>query len=192
MSILTKQALRSRFKTMRQELSDMARTEASKALCARIQKLPVYQRARHIGLYYAVRGEISLAPLWKAACTEKKTCYMPVTNTELNTLLFLPATPDTPQTRGVYHIPEPCVSHHLARTPGTFDLIITPLVAFDSHGTRLGTGGGYYDRTLAHERPACLLGAGYAFQYAAHLTPEPWDIPLDGIVTEETTYWRTP
>lgn len=70
------------------------------------------------------------------------------------------------------------------------DLVIAPLVAFDAHGNRLGTGGGYYDRTFAflHEnkrdKPS-LLGLAYLTQSMKTLPLEPWDIPLDGVITEQ-------
>ena len=69
--------------------------------------------------------------------------------------------------------------------------MLLPLVAFDAHGTRLGRGAGYYDRTLEHQKPACLLGIAYAFQQIPWIQPEPWDIPLDGIVTEKNLHWST-
>ncbi len=64
-----------------------------------------------------------------------------------------------------------------------------PLVAFDGHGTRLGRGAGYYDRTLEHKKPQCLLGVAYEFQHHDFLPPEPWDVPLDAVATEKTIHW---
>ena len=65
------------------------------------------------------------------------------------------------------------------------DLILMPLLGFDKHGTRLGYGGGYYDRTLAHlpKRPR-LVGFAFARQEVDHIPREPHDVPLDAIVTE--------
>jgi 5-formyltetrahydrofolate cyclo-ligase len=193
MPLSHKQILRKHYQAKRASLSNTTRLEASQALCTRIQALSVYQKASHIALYRAINGEMNLDMLWHAiACADDKTCYMPVVNPHHKTLLFLPVTSDTPYTISALQIPEPNAPHHEARAPHTLDLIITPLTAFDIHGTRLGTGGGYYDRTLAHQKPPCILGAAYAFQREAFLLPEPWDIPLDGIVTEDTTYWSTP
>lgn len=70
------------------------------------------------------------------------------------------------------------------------ELVITPLVSFDLQGHRLGTGGGYYDRTFAflHNRAKTnptVIGLAYAAQQAESLPVDPWDITLDGIVTEQ-------
>jgi 5-formyltetrahydrofolate cyclo-ligase len=66
------------------------------------------------------------------------------------------------------------------------DVILMPLLGFDKHGTRLGYGGGYYDRTLAAlaKRPK-LIGFAFALQEVDHIPREEHDVPLDAIVTEE-------
>ena len=65
------------------------------------------------------------------------------------------------------------------------DVILMPLLGFDRHGTRLGYGGGYYDRTLAHlpKRPR-LVGFAFARQEIDHIPRQAHDVPLDAIVTE--------
>jgi len=66
------------------------------------------------------------------------------------------------------------------------DVILMPLLGFDKHGTRLGYGGGYYDRTLAalSKRPR-LVGFAFALQEIDHIPRDGHDVPLDTIVTEE-------
>jgi len=66
------------------------------------------------------------------------------------------------------------------------DVIVMPLLGFDGRGTRLGYGGGYYDRTLEklHKRPR-LVGIAFAAQEFDHIPHEPHDVPLDIIVTEQ-------
>jgi 5-formyltetrahydrofolate cyclo-ligase len=74
------------------------------------------------------------------------------------------------------------------------DVILMPLVAFDGQGNRLGMGAGYYDRTLAflrhrrHWRKPRIIGLAYEFQRMPALPAEPWDVPLDGIITEAGFY----
>lgn len=66
------------------------------------------------------------------------------------------------------------------------DVILMPLLGFDKHGTRLGYGGGYYDRTLAAlpKRPR-LIGFAFALQEVDHIPRDGHDVPLDAIVTEQ-------
>ena len=65
------------------------------------------------------------------------------------------------------------------------DIIIMPLLGFDSAGTRLGYGGGYYDRTLDRlgKKPR-LIGLAYAAQELDAIPREPHDVPLDMVITE--------
>lgn len=74
------------------------------------------------------------------------------------------------------------------------DLILVPLVGVDPHGTRLGSGAGFYDRCLHHlragrrwRRPK-LLGLGYEFQRVGGLAAGAWDVPLDALLTEQGLY----
>lgn len=65
------------------------------------------------------------------------------------------------------------------------DLILMPLLGFDRKGTRLGYGGGYYDRTLERlsKRPR-LVGVAFDAQELDEIPREPHDVPLDMVVTE--------
>lgn len=64
------------------------------------------------------------------------------------------------------------------------DLIVTPLLAFDAFGGRLGQGGGYYDRTFAARPGVIRVGFAYAGQAAERLALEAHDIRLHGVLTE--------
>jgi 5-formyltetrahydrofolate cyclo-ligase len=71
------------------------------------------------------------------------------------------------------------------------DMVFLPLVAFDRHGLRLGTGGGFYDRAFAYRHFRCawhtppLIGIGYAFQQLERIAAEAHDVRMDAVVTEE-------
>lgn len=74
----------------------------------------------------------------------------------------------------------------------TPDLVITPLLAFDRRGHRLGYGAGYYDMTLADLRRrgrVVAAGVGFAAQAVDELPVTERDQPLDWMVTEEKA-WR--
>ncbi|MAP96347.1 MAG: 5-formyltetrahydrofolate cyclo-ligase [Ponticaulis sp.] len=66
-------------------------------------------------------------------------------------------------------------------------LILTPLLAFDAAGNRLGYGKGHYDRaleTLKSERSVFVCGLAYSGQEVLKIPAESTDIPLDWLVTE--------
>ena len=88
-----------------------------------------------------------------------------------------------------------CFCHPRERRYGReLDLILAPLVGFDTHGNRLGMGGGYYDRTFAylkhrlHWQKPRLIGLAYELQRVADLANHAWDVPLQSVVTEQHIY----
>jgi 5-formyltetrahydrofolate cyclo-ligase len=67
------------------------------------------------------------------------------------------------------------------------DVLLAPMLAFDSLGNRLGYGGGFYDRTIAGLRlrkPLLTIGIAYAYQQLPQIAAEAHDMRLDKIVTE--------
>ena len=73
--------------------------------------------------------------------------------------------------------------------PEKIDVIICPVVAFDNQCMRLGYGGGYYDRYLPRLTPSTLkIGVAFSCQKVDKISPDPHDVPLDIIITENHTY----
>ena len=73
--------------------------------------------------------------------------------------------------------------------PLEVDWSLVPGVAFDSHGYRLGRGGGYYDRLLSNIRPDSTCWALiFAEQWVAEVPREPHDRPLNGVTDHRTTW----
>jgi 5-formyltetrahydrofolate cyclo-ligase len=81
---------------------------------------------------------------------------------------------------GSFGIPEP-LAHWPRAAPS---VLLVPLLAFDSRGHRLGSGHGYYDRTLAVLK-ARAIGIAYAGQQMESIPQEPHDRTLDMVLTEE-------
>jgi 5,10-methenyltetrahydrofolate synthetase len=70
-----------------------------------------------------------------------------------------------------------------------YDVILVPLLGFDTLGYRLGYGGGYYDAFLATQPQAFTIGLAYeASRQVDDLPREPHDVPLDCVVTERRNY----
>ena len=185
MTKLSRQSLRASCIDLRKQLCTTEQSQASALICKRIRGLSSYRAAKHIALYQAVNGEINLSEL-RLSPTHR--CYFPVIQDD-NTLIFLPATSSTVFYKNKFGILEPDVLRTFARRPHQLDIIFLPLVAFDEYGTRMGMGGGFYDRTLANERSSLLIGVGYECQRQSFIEPAVWDVPLAAVITEAHTYW---
>lgn len=78
---------------------------------------------------------------------------------------------------------------------GEADLVLAPGLAVDGRGTRLGQGGGCYDRALPRRRagvPVLVLLHPGEREADGALPREPHDVPVDGVVTADGTHWPDP
>jgi 5-formyltetrahydrofolate cyclo-ligase len=86
-----------------------------------------------------------------------------------------------------YGIPEPAFPTSTL-DPRALDVVLLPLLGYTRDGDRLGTGGGWYDRSFAFRRnapaPPLLIGVGFACQQIDASIEQRWDVPLDAIATE--------
>jgi 5-formyltetrahydrofolate cyclo-ligase len=182
--------IRREMRRLRRSLAPELRASAERAICRRIQNLGAYKQARSIAVFLAFDGEPSLARFIEAAARQGKRVYAPVLLK--HSMFFAPIAGAARMSRNLFGIEEPAVGGLIdARS---LDLVLTPLVAFDRRGVRLGVGRGYYDRAfrfLRHRRRWArpkLLGVAYSFQLVDEIEMQPWDIPLWGAVTEGQTY----
>lgn len=154
------------------------------------------RRSRRIGLYLAVGAEVDLRGLLRRDVLRRRRLYLPVLRPGPEPgLWFGRYRPGDRLALNRFRIPEPIVATRRLQRPRDLDLVLAPLLGFDADGHRMGMGGGFYDRSFAfrHPRPRArtpvLLGVAYACQEAASIPIEPWDVPLDGVVTEEGIRW---
>lgn len=184
-------ALRRAMRQKRRGLDRHARIRAERGLVRWLVRLPAFRKAQRIGVYLGNDGELDPARLVRRARAMGKRCYLPVLRDRPDiTLRFAAFDPGTPMRANRFGIDEPAVPRRRLLSARRLDLLLMPLVAFDAAGNRLGMGGGYYDRTLAYRRQRVrwrrprLLGVAFAFQQVAALPFEPWDVPLDGVITD--------
>lgn len=184
---MSKLALRKHFYGIRERISPFYRHEAAQFAAAKLSVQMCFQHSQHIACYLPFRSEFDTAPIIEMLFQHQKNCYLPVLNVADRSLYFVHYGEGDALDKNRFEILEP-IDHTQKILPQTLDLILMPLIAFDKHGNRLGTGGGYYDRTLVDLRDSTkplLIGLGYAAQEAEHLPVDPWDIALDGILTEK-------
>lgn len=183
--------LRNYMRERRTALTGHEREHAAALLTRHLIRHPLFIRSRHIACYLANDGEIDLSYVMQQAWRMKKTCYLPVLRGRPSRRLwFAPYRATDRMIPNRYQIPEPDVPSRQLTHAWSLDLILTPLVAFDNHGNRLGMGGGYYDRTLEFlrrrqfwTRPR-IMGIAYDFQQVETLESRKWDIPVHAIATD--------
>jgi len=163
-----------------------AQQRAAFRLAESLIERPEYQQSRHIAVYWAVGGEIDLRVLIKRAWADGKFCYLPVL--QGSTMVFACYRPGSQLVNNRFGIPEPKSAKTIL--PEILDLVLLPLVAFDSHCHRIGMGGGFYDRAFAkcddyhQSRRPVLIGTAHRCQQVSLIKPMPWDVSLDAIVTD--------
>ncbi|HEY9148812.1 MAG TPA: 5-formyltetrahydrofolate cyclo-ligase [Gammaproteobacteria bacterium] len=190
--------LRRQIRQQRRNLSPQQRRAAAQQLSRTLVRHPLFLHSRHIAFSLPNDGELDLTPLIRRAWAMGKRCYLPVLSPLYhNRLWFAPYHADSRLLPNRFGIPEPDCNWRQMRPVWALDLVLTPLVAFDAAGNRLGMGGGFYDRTLAylarrqHWRKPRLIGTAYAFQQVESLPHQPWDVPLQGVATECGVFeWR--
>ena len=136
---------------------------------------------RAVALYMPIRNEISPLPLLAALDERGVACALPVVRGEEQPLMFRAYQPDDPLIAGAYGILEPAAD----RPEVEPEMILVPLLAFDSYGTRLGYGAGHYDRTLEFFS-GVAVGLAYASQRSDNLPRAPHDVALRYILTEKS------
>lgn len=190
-----RRALRLHLRETRRALTPPERTLCAERCADLLYQYPSFRNAKRIAAYLPSDGELDTLPLITRAWEMGKQIYLPVLLPHgTNRLWFARYEPDAPLLRNRFGIPEPIRAAHTRVAPLALDLVLTPLVAFDTKGHRLGMGGGFYDRSFAYLlrhthwlRPR-LIGLAYDFQRQPKLPRRPWDVPLHAVVTDRKLY----
>jgi 5-formyltetrahydrofolate cyclo-ligase len=168
--------------------------KASQRACARLARSRWFQISRTLSAYWPVGGELDLRPLLQLALRLGKHVYLPVVEATERRLRFARYAAGDALRVSRYGLSEPREGPGRLIEPRRLDLVLLPLVAFDTRGTRLGMGGGYYDRTFAglgartSWRGPRLVGVAFELQRVATLERASWDVPIDAVVTDRATY----
>jgi 5-formyltetrahydrofolate cyclo-ligase len=133
-----------------------------------------------LGVYWPFRAEFDPRPLIDWAIAAGRGVALPVVVDKTGPLEYRAWRPAEPLVDGVWNIPVP-----QKREIVTPAVVLAPLVGFDRVCYRLGYGGGYFDRTLAALSPRPFaIGIGFELQQIQTIYPQPFDVPMDVIVTE--------
>lgn len=192
--MLLKQNLREHFKEIRRQIIKEYADHAAEEAARFFANMDLLKVCKNIACYLPFKDEFNSLPTIEAIWQAQKKCFLPILSEE-NKLSFVQYRYGDALHKNRFGILEP---KHLQKTisPSQLDIVITPLIAFDARGVRLGTGGGYYDRSFAFlhddyrddhrelQSVPHMLGLAYAAQQADSLPCDPWDITLEAVITE--------
>jgi 5-formyltetrahydrofolate cyclo-ligase len=189
----TKNELRKIMKALLAALPPDQFTAEGERAAGRLAETDAWKNSRRVLLYCSMPGEIAMRPLISLAFHDGKEPYFPKTAGNLMRFYRVDS-PDGPWTRGAFGIREPayCGDERLFRAPDIASepfLVVTPGLAFDRAGCRLGRGGGCYDRFFAglDASHTAYLATGYclACQIVSEVPIESTDKKLNALCTAE-------
>lgn len=172
---------RTKAKRLRDGLPAEARAEYSERITRHLLAWPVFERAQSVMAYVSFRSEVDTKNLLPVILSHKKRLYLPRCGKKGR--MDAVETPDLfALVPGMLSIMEPCPSLSAANKH-EIDLILTPGLAFDWTGARLGWGGGYYDRFLS-DYHGMTCGLAFSVQIAQKLSRAGHDIDVQALATE--------
>lgn len=184
---LSTTSLRKQLRKQRRSLNLWTQRQAEQQVLQRLVRLSHFQSSQHIGVYLHAFGEIHTQKIIHYCFAHQKHVYLPMICNMNQQLVWVEITRNQYCNQRFSHHPlgmkEPMASRgqHVAH----LDLLILPLLACDHFGTRIGMGGGFYDKTLATApTKPYRLGLAHDFQLINEtLKRESWDQPLDALLT---------
>ncbi|XOV83719.1 MAG: 5-formyltetrahydrofolate cyclo-ligase [bacterium] len=173
--------LRSEFSDRRRQLDEQTRQAANQSIATHLENWAPLQAARVVAAYAASKAEADVSAVISHLWQQSVQVALPVVAGN-GQMAFYAYTASSPVQVNRFGITEP--RNTAAIRPADIDVVLAPLLAYDSWGNRLGMGGGYYDRYLPNTR-AYILGVAFACQFsAAELPHEAWDVRCHAVVTE--------
>lgn len=176
-----KNALRQSAKDLRQHLHDTEK-DAAETIASIFPEKLFNRFGPVVAGYIAIGSELDPSPLLARLSDLGATICLPrVEDDDSMTFRFIESPGDL--VKGPFGLTQPSADAHIAAPT----LVLTPMLAFDAQGNRLGYGKGHYDRALEKLRQngrVFVCGLAYAGQIVPVIPTESTDIPLDWMVTE--------
>ena len=176
-------------KRNRANMTAAQRAAASRIISDRFLNSRYFLSSQSVGCYLASPFEVDTAAIIERAWRAKKRIFVPVVHSN-GLMSFCNLRRDTNLVRNRFGLWEP---ENTAPMPAKLlDVVVTPTVAIDRQGNRIGMGGGYYDRAFEFLRNRTnwyrpkLVGLAFECQKIEKITPNPWDIPLSCVLTERS------
>ncbi len=151
----------------------------SQKIIEKVQQHDSYKKAKTIGIYVSLPGEVDTIPLIQQALKTHRVCVPKVIKDEME-FYYIRSLNDLKE--GIFHVLEP-ITHELADAKD-IDLMIVPMLAFDNQNYRVGYGKGFYDKYFAKDYNGYKLGLAFLYQKVHQIDIDIYDLPLDEILSE--------
>ncbi|MDD7462402.1 MAG: 5-formyltetrahydrofolate cyclo-ligase [Prevotellaceae bacterium] len=176
---MDKTTLRQEIRQRKRQFTSEQLRELSLVVLQRLMVHPRLQQANTILLYHSLSDEVYTHDLIEQLHQAKKNILLPVViNGE--DMEIRPYTGKDTMKQGAMNILEPNTQPYTDFS--NIDLIIVPGMSFDSEGSRLGRGKGYYDRFLSQVPHIYKIGICFDFQKVDHVPTSPHDIKMDEVL----------
>jgi 5-formyltetrahydrofolate cyclo-ligase len=171
---------------MRKTLTDEELQQKSFNIFLQLKNFPLVQEAKNISIYVDFRNEVKTDQMILHFLSVGKNIMVPISVPSTKQMLFSQIfDPEKDLIPGNYGIMEPRQDAIRIVDPDCLDLILVPGVAFDLQGYRIGYGGGYYDRFFSQQKKRIsAIALAFDLQIVEDLPKEPFDHPVDYIITE--------
>ncbi|WP_083567317.1 5-formyltetrahydrofolate cyclo-ligase [Hyphomicrobium sp. CS1GBMeth3] len=179
---VAKKEMRRRAKTIRDDAYARHGDHASEAIAGHGIAFAARPPPAIVSGFLAIGNEIDPTPLIERLIGEGYRICLPVMEGKGKPLVFRAWAPGEPLAETTWGIREPLPEAPVLEP----DIVLGPLLAFDTAGYRLGYGGGFYDRTLARLRalkPIVSIGIGFDEQRVDAVPHVDYDERLDWILT---------
>ena len=181
-----RRAERQRLLALRSGVRPVERRRWGEQIDARLRALLEEQSGILLGVYWPFQAEFDPRSLIDWVIARGSGVALPAVVDKKGPLEYRAWRPGEPLVDGVWSIPVP-----EKREIVLPQAVLAPLVGFDRQCYRLGYGGGYFDRTLGAFSPRPLaIGVGFELSHIATIYPQPFDVPMDLVVTEAETRRR--
>ncbi len=145
----------------------------SQSLIQKIHHHRLYQKAKVVGIFSAIKNEPDLTPLLK----DKKIFLLP--KVVGDRLIYVRYNPKDLLVKSELGILEP---KGMKDESNGLNLIIIPGIAFDLKGNRIGFGKGYFDRFLMSQKSTYVIGVAYPFQIQTNIITTTYDVPVNEVL----------
>lgn len=179
--------LRKQILGARDLMSASERHEKSSSAIQNFWSLSQMKHWSTLFIYVNFRSELETLELIHLCLSKGKRVVVPLVDASAVSMIPLQIQdPEKDLVPGYYGIPEPDPQKSLRVSAREIDAAIIPGSVFDTHGGRLGYGGGYYDRFLVNDAPqAKRVGFAFEMQVIENVPVQPHDQPLDILITEK-------